>query len=237
LAAIYAGLQDSQRVEDGEDRARAARLYVQRLGRYAGARRGALLDVGCSTGAFLTAAVQDGWEVTGIEPSAWLAAQARARSGAEVHECSFEDWPLPARPFDAITMWDVLEHVEDPRAVLAKAGRALRSGGILGLNVPNIASLPARCMGRRWPLILPEHTYYFTPASLARLLEETGFARRVRSAHPVRFRAGFVAERLCQHGVPGAGVLRRALAALGLHSASVPVLMGDMTVLASRKAA
>jgi predicted SAM-dependent methyltransferase len=63
--------------------------------------------------------------------------------------------------FDAITAWDVLEHVPHPRAFLSACRSLLRPGGFLFLNVPDLDSWEGELLGRRWPLLLPEHLNYF----------------------------------------------------------------------------
>lgn len=236
LADIYRNMVDECRLSDEDARKRSAHRYARLLSAHAGTMRGRLLDVGCSTGVFVAESLQDGWDAVGVEPSAWLAAHARARLGARILQATLEDAVFEDRSLQAITMWDVLEHVSDPLGVLQKVVRLLRPGGILGVNIPNIASLPAAIMKGRWPLILPEHTYYYTPRSLTLLFERTGLEWLSAHAHPVVFSAGYVAARLRQHAVPGSGLAAGILRALRLEAVNIPVLMGEMTVFARRPA-
>ena len=81
---------------------------------------------------------------------------------------------LPA--VDAVMMWDVLEHVDDPRAYITAVGRMLSPGGVLTISTPDKSSLWARVMGMKWQLIVPpEHLFYYSPVNLTRLLKECGF--------------------------------------------------------------
>jgi SAM-dependent methyltransferase len=136
---------------------------------------GRWLDVGCSTGAFLVAARAAGNTVEGVELSAPAAEQARAR-GVAVHQISAETFE-PAAPYDAITAFDVVEHLPDPLAFVRRAAGWLRPGGAIALTVPNAASVVARLLGRAWFYYAPpDHVHYFTPSTVTRLLASGGLA-------------------------------------------------------------
>src|SRR5436305_1644830 len=78
---------------------------------------------------------------------------------------------------DAVTMWDVLEHVPQPRQDLALVRRALRSSGTLVLSLPNIDSFSARMFGPYWAgWEVPRHMSFFNPKQIERLLSESGFS-------------------------------------------------------------
>jgi len=139
-------------------------------------RSGSLLDVGCAGGIFLDCARRRGWTVTGIELADWEIQVARERLGLDVRKGRLRDIGFPSGSFDVVTMWDVLEHTQDPAAELVEVHRVLRGGGLLVITLPNIASLIARLNGRRWTMINPpEHLFYFTPATLRQLLMTKGF--------------------------------------------------------------
>jgi SAM-dependent methyltransferase len=139
---------------------------------------GRLLDVGCATGTFLLGMrEQPGWELHGVEPSSHAAGIARA-SGLDVFGGTLEEARFPDARFDAITLWDVFEHLHDPRASLAELHRILKPGGILVLRVPNLDSWDAKIFGQYWAgLDAPRHLYVFSLRSLRNLLEAAGFAR------------------------------------------------------------
>ena len=101
------------------------------------------------------------------------------------------------------------------------------------VNVPDRSSLVARAFGARWPLILPEHLHYFTPASLRALFEGAGIEPLGTHLHPVFFRAGYVVHRLAQH-LPAIGALG-ALATSPLGGIPLPLLMGETTMLGRRR--
>jgi SAM-dependent methyltransferase len=140
--------------------------------------RGALLDVGCGTGDFL-AAMRDypGWQVRGLEPSPDAAERARRSYGLSVDTGSLEAAPYPPGSYDVITMWDVLEHVPQPRAALPQLAAILRSGGLLVVGLPDRGSVDARLFGPYWAgLDVPRHFSVFTRAQIADLVQASGFA-------------------------------------------------------------
>jgi SAM-dependent methyltransferase len=136
---------------------------------------GALLDLGCSSGAFLESLKGDPWSLYGIEMSAEEAKTAETRSGARVFVGDIPDGPFAPESFDVITCFDVLEHVYDPRQVMSKVGEWLKPGGIFYVLVPNVDAAEARIFGSYWHgLELPRHLSHFSPESLKFLAETVG---------------------------------------------------------------
>jgi SAM-dependent methyltransferase len=155
--------------------------------------RGRLLDVGSARGTFLALAQRAGWRAEGVELSHRHVMAARAR-GLTVHEGDVATAPLAPGSYSAITMWDVLEHVVDPRAALATARRLLAPGGVLLVFTIDSTSLfnlagdalfrlsGGRAVRQLELLYDARHNWYFTPAALTRLLAGAGFtAERWRS--------------------------------------------------------
>lgn len=136
---------------------------------------GALLDVGCATGGFLSC-LGDGWERYGVELSEYASAIARDAVGPTVYTGDLLEAPLKEQFFDTITLWDTFDHLRDPLATLARIRTLLKPGGILVCNVGDLSSWTARLMGRRWYLLIPPtHLFYYSRVSLPRLLETQGF--------------------------------------------------------------
>lgn len=156
---------------------------------------GRFVDIGCWTGSLLVGAKQRGWDVTGVEPSAWASARARER-GISVLTAGLEDHGLAAGSFRAVALCDVLEHLVDPAAALDEVHRLLEPGGVFYLTVPDAGSLLARAMGRRWWSILPMHLQYFTRSSMRRMLNAHGFRVASERTHAKVFTARYYAERL-----------------------------------------
>jgi SAM-dependent methyltransferase len=145
---------------------------------------------------FLAEARRAGWDVQGIEVSEYAAERARAR-GVAVTTALAESVAAPAGTYDCVCLWDVLEHVRDPAAVVCQAGAALRPGGVLALSTGDLTSWCARWSGAGWHLFnLPEHLFFFSPASLRALLARAG-CRVAEVAREVNWvPLGYIAERL-----------------------------------------
>lgn len=116
------------------------------------------------------------WHVAGTEVSEYAAEYARRKFNFDVRTAKVETAHLPDGQFDVVTMWEVLEHLQDPQACLSAIYSTMSPGGILGLSTPNFASLTRLLVGKEWWVIGPtEHIYYFTPVTLRKILEQTGF--------------------------------------------------------------
>ena len=144
-----------------------------------------VLDVGANTGEALLALRTRGVEAVGLEPNARAVSIAR-EAGLEMIEGAIESTPLPDRHFGSILLSQVLEHVEEPEAVLRIAGGALRSDGVIYVIVPNAESAWRRAFGADWVhWHVPFHLYHYTERSLVRLVSRCGLrVRRVRNVTP-----------------------------------------------------
>lgn len=141
-----------------------------------------LLDVGCASGLFLEAMqAHANWQVEGVELDAQTAHATSERLGVPVFAGPLEQARFADHAFDAITLWDVLEHLHDPLASLHELRRVLRPGGVLFVRVPNVASYVARLCGRYWSgYDLPRHMTLFTPRTLGHMLGVAGFRNLLR---------------------------------------------------------
>jgi 2-polyprenyl-3-methyl-5-hydroxy-6-metoxy-1,4-benzoquinol methylase len=179
LAAMYRGgyfaprASGHQHLRHDDMKLATARLRLEFLQEFCA--KGRLLDVGCGGGVFVRAAREAGWSAVGLEPSLEAAAHAGMHR-LPVVAGHLEQPPLAGGRFDAVTMFDVLEHVFSPGAFLAEARTLLAPRGVLLIETPNMAGWMPRLMGSRHPWVRPpEHLTYFTPGSLRILLERTGF--------------------------------------------------------------
>lgn len=135
---------------------------------------GRLLDVGCYKGEFMLWMARRGWTVRGVE----FTSTPPNLFGLDIHHGDIAAAPWGLRDddrFDVITVWAVLEHVLDPRTLLRECARRLRPGGRLFVLVPNFRSIPARFLLHD---DIPRHLLMFTPATLRKLLGESGFTTR-----------------------------------------------------------
>jgi 2-polyprenyl-3-methyl-5-hydroxy-6-metoxy-1,4-benzoquinol methylase len=201
LEQVYAALEDRAYAAEDANRRLTAEEHLALVSIHRPSGR--LLDIGCATGIFACLAHQRGWRVTGLDASVWAVARARERCpGATFAAVPLEQAQFRRDSFDVVTLWDVLEHVRSPAETLRLVREWLSHDGLLVLNVPNVASVVARGLGRRWVLLLREHLWYFSPATMERMLTATGF--RVICIRPnfVRFSVANIASRIAQY--PGA---------------------------------
>lgn len=166
----------------GKLEAMKARAFARHVGGGArrvggGARR--VLDVGCGDGRFLSVLRRHGppeWQLFGIDIDAAAIERARAK-GLDARPCRLEDLPEDGEPFDLIVLFQVIEHVSDPRAMVAKVRRLLAPGGVFVVETPDVAGWDERLFrdGLWGGYHVPRHWNLFTPANLSGLLEQEGF--------------------------------------------------------------
>jgi SAM-dependent methyltransferase len=142
--------------------------------RDAGLPRGArVLDVGAGRGRLVGALQAAGYDARGIEPSR-RSAQLASQAGVAIERRDLFDHS--DRDLDAVVLWHVLEHLDEPADALARAREWLGPRGLLLAGTPNIASWQARIGGDGWlHWDAPRHRVHFTAEGLCRLLERSGF--------------------------------------------------------------
>lgn len=139
--------------------------------RIAGVR--SVYEIGCGPGHFLDACRDREIWAEGIDPAA--TAKAARERGHTVHASFVEEFE-PDRVVDAIALFEVIEHVPNPASVLESIRGWMRTGGHLVLSTPSMSGLPAKVLGRKFPMITPpDHLALFTRAGLEQLLTRCGF--------------------------------------------------------------
>jgi SAM-dependent methyltransferase len=164
-----------------------------------------------------------------VEPARGLCARARTILGGhgEVYCATLQKAALPESSFDVVTLWDVLEHVTDPVQFVRLCTALLKPGGYLFANVPDLDSFQARVMGRRWPLLLPEHFNYFTRESLELCGKKAGLNLRAFGRRPAFFSLDYFLYRLWQHEIPGSTIARTLAKKLRADLLLIPVHLGE----------
>lgn len=149
--------------------------------------KGAVLDIGAGTGDFLLTCKNDGWHVTGIEPSA--KAQSIAKAKGITMSASQND--LPDHSFDVITMWHVLEHVPDLEAQLQSLKRLLKPEGTVIVAVPNFKSYDAQHYQSFWAAYdVPIHLWHFSKTAIEKLFAKQ--AMELVKVLPMKFDSYYV---------------------------------------------
>jgi 2-polyprenyl-3-methyl-5-hydroxy-6-metoxy-1,4-benzoquinol methylase len=149
-----------------------------------------LLDVGCSSGALVAAAQTLGFIAQGVEPAPRAASAAQA-AGLNVRQGLLEEAAYPAESFDAVTLFEVVEHVREPLPLLKEAYRVLAPRGLVVIGTGNTASWTARAMGARWEYLdiarHGGHVSFFNPWSMTLLAQRAGFRIETIYTRNVRF--------------------------------------------------
>lgn len=220
-------------VEQGEQpwRELMARERLDDLKRFVSLGR--LLEIGCSTGEMLLEA-SGSFEAYGVEADAASSQIARAR-GLQCFNGALADAKFADARFDVAALYHVIEHFPSPRAELMELGRILKPGGWLVVETPNIANLWFRLLGARWRQFIPDHVYFFTPQTIARVCEETGFEivelRNVGKLMSLRL---FIS-RIGRYHQPAARLLSAISHQLGLDDRTIRLNLGDVMRLYARK--
>lgn len=178
---VYASHEYQQIVRDlgigshGYRVERFGRERVALMSRYLSAGRPRYLDVGCSTGFVVEAARDAGWEAVGIDLNPSAVEFGRAR-GLDLRTVALEEAGFEPDSFDAVSLFDVLEHLLDPVRTIRTCRDLLKASGILFVYVPNYDSASRLLMGKDAHFIWPtHHLNYYTPATIGDLMRREGF--------------------------------------------------------------
>lgn len=194
---------------------------------------GRLLEVGCSTGEMLQAA-QASFAASGVEADEASSRVASSR-GLNCFNGTLADAHFPDGHFDVAALYHVIEHFPSPRAELQELHRVIAPGGWLVIETPNIETFWFRLLGARWRQIIPDHIFFFTPATLARLCEESGFEiQELRSVGKAMSARLFIS-RIGRYTRPAARILAALSRGLNLDDQTLRLNFGDVVRLYARR--
>jgi 2-polyprenyl-3-methyl-5-hydroxy-6-metoxy-1,4-benzoquinol methylase len=157
-----------------------AREVLARLEKYQSGR-GRILDIGCFCGVFLGVAKERGWEPQGIEPLVGPAIYARGKFGVPVINDTLRPELFAPESFEVVSAFQVFEHLIHPEQEIEKIKPLLKPGGLLVVEVPNIATPLVSILRTRHRHFVQDHVSFFSAQTLSRLLESKGF--RVREVY------------------------------------------------------
>lgn len=206
--------------------------YLEQLG--SRGRRSALLEIGCGNGFMLAEAQRLGYgRVTGVEPSEAAVASASPSVRPAILCDMMRPGLFKAEEFDAVCLFQVLDHIVDPGALLTECRRVLKPGGSLLCVNHDVQALSSRILGERSPIVDIEHTYLYSRATQRRLLESYGFRVREVGSASNRCSVTYLARLLPLPPI----VKGPALAAItrgGLGRLSVWLRLGNLYLVAGR---
>lgn len=208
-----------------------ARERLADLKRFVGGGR--LLEVGCSTGEMLAAA-SESFEAFGVEADS-ASSKIASQRGLRCFNGALADAKFDKEMFDVAALYHVIEHFPSPRAEMAELHRIIKPGGWLAIETPNIANVWFRLLGARWRQFIPDHIFFFTPRTIRRLCEETGFEivelRSVGKAMSARL----LISRIGRYHQPTARALSFFSRKFGLDDRTIRLNFGDVMRLYVRR--
>lgn len=199
-------------------------------------KRAGLVDIGCGSGFVLELAQQRGWSnVRGVEPSTDAVAKATDAIRPLIVEDVMRPGLFKPESMDAVTLFQVLDHMPDPVSLLRECHSVLRPGGaIMALN-HNVEAWSARLLRERSPIIDVEHTYLYSPDTMRKLFSKAGFD--VLTVSPVRntYSASYLLHLLpLPRGLKQTVIPRFRRTRLGQRKVTVP--LGNLCLIARRPA-
>ena len=136
--------------------------------------KGKLFDLGVGWGHFLYTVKILGYETSGIEISEMPYTYAKEDLKLNVQHIDFFDYPEEKESYDLITMWDVLEHIDDCDRVIDKCSNMLKDEGVIIIQVPQIDSYFAKKYKEKWKMMGLDHVNYFSKKTITNLLGQYG---------------------------------------------------------------
>jgi SAM-dependent methyltransferase len=225
----------AERLNKQGDYAPIAREIHSRLGRPRAPR---LLEVGCGLGYFLDVAFEEGFDVSGLEFNDYAVQRLRRKYAFQIFSGSLETIRLEPQSFDAVAMFDVIEHLLDPFGALDRLHEAMRPGGLLVLSTMDSESLMSRLLGKRLEDFrrTREHLFFFSRKTLTAVLRRHGFEPVAIRSLGHTFELGFLLARLALYQHQAVSVLQSITSRLGLSSMRFSVNpRTKMIVFAHRK--
>ncbi|MBQ8222558.1 MAG: class I SAM-dependent methyltransferase [Bacteroidales bacterium] len=165
-----------------------------------GEKKVSLLDIGCGVGDFLLYAKKNGCKITGIEPNEDARNIAEKKLGNRIHSPE-ELQNIPNNSFDVITMWHVLEHVENLKEEIFHLQRLLKNNGRLILALPNFKSYDAIIYKDKWAAYdVPRHVNHFSEESIKNIFKRTNL--QLIDIKPLKWDSYYISmlsEKYCNH--------------------------------------
>lgn len=213
--------------------------HLEKINELSNNKKGNFLEIGCATGYFMELAKQSGWDVAGVEISDYAAEICR-RKGLSVISGVIGDLDATANlgKFDVSILFDVIEHVRDPRADLDHLWRVMKPGALLVIATPDAGSFWARLWSKKWhAFVPPQHLYFFNENNLSQLLDKTGF-EKIYVEHPGKnFRLPYIVRML--YSWTGWKIWSKILTLTNKSSIisqiTIPINLGDTLFIIARK--
>jgi 2-polyprenyl-3-methyl-5-hydroxy-6-metoxy-1,4-benzoquinol methylase len=134
------------------------------------------LDIGSGYGFFSKAALEQGFQVTAVNPARAENRIFKQLNGFEPIPLFFEEVDFGSEKFDLVILSQVLEHLLDPFQVLVKIRHLIKPEGVIAIAVPNVDAILIKILKSRSSFLgLPEHIIHFSRKGLSAILQRAGF--------------------------------------------------------------
>jgi cyclopropane fatty-acyl-phospholipid synthase-like methyltransferase len=185
--------------------------------------RPSLLDIGCGLGHLLDVAFDEGFDVEGVEFNPYAVEKMRKKYNFPVYLGDVAGYS--GRQFDVITMFDVIEHLQNPFATMIKIANLIKPRGILVLTTMDCDSIVSRILGTRLEDFrrIREHLFFFTRSSMKRVLQQSGFEVIRINSYGHTFRLDFLADRIRLISNPAGVMLQKAIRLLRIDKRMVHI--------------
>jgi SAM-dependent methyltransferase len=167
-----------------------------------------VLDIGTAGGAFLDAAQRFGYNAVGLEPSSFLVGQGKKR-GLNIEQGTIDNHTFEPESFDMVCLWDVIEHLTNPKAALLTIRNLTKPTGILLINYPDIGTWQAKIAGRRYWWILSVHLHHFNRVTIKKICDRTGFEVVHFQRYWQTLQFGYLEEMAIHYKIPLSRLLKR----------------------------
>lgn len=235
LLEAYGAVEDETYIFERSGREKTFIKHLGEIEKFIGPASGRqLLDVGAYTGIFVDIACKDGWQAIGVEPSDWATGEA-VTQGIPVFQGTLESPELDGRQFDVITMWDVIEHVDDPSAELARCYELLKPGGMIVIHTMDVSSFTAMLMGRRWPWLMDMHVHYFSRKTMRQFLEKNHFEVFWEGTQGRYLSLGYLVSRITGISSSIGRAVGKVVKFVKMQEVLVPVNFGDLFTVYARR--
>lgn len=184
---------DDEYLNNSELRTATSEVVLKKIKKFKA--KGKLLDVGCATGDFLKVASRD-FSVQGIELSSWARKEC-IKKKLDVKPLLIEDLsPKKNNSYDVITLWGVIEHLEEPLKELETINKLLKEDGIICLWTGDVDSIFAKIFKDKWWYVMGQHIQLFSRSSLDLALRKNNFERVFSGIYPYIMSLGYLGRNL-----------------------------------------
>ncbi|MDR2633863.1 MAG: class I SAM-dependent methyltransferase [Treponema sp.] len=197
IEKFYTELEDQAYIESAVQREKQCYHLLMQTRKYMSIPKPKILDIGAGAGLLVKEAAKLGWDVQGIDPSVYLSEKAK-KAGLPVVQGIFPHAACPG-PYDAIFLIDVIEHMEHPLDLLSALSGYLDKAGIIVLVTPNVSSLMAKLMGKKWWHYRIAHIGYYNKKTLTILMKRSGFSPVRFTLSPWYFSGDYILQRLVRY--------------------------------------